>query len=59
MVRIKREINAEWFKYAKETSPYRLIPADVKMGYGVYTALVEETEDGKFFLIYDRGESCD
>ena len=58
MVRVRYEITKENYDLANETSPYRLIPSDVKMGYGVYTAWVEEV-DGKYYLVYDRGSSCD
>lgn len=57
MTKIKREITKEEFEQGKN-DPYVLISDADKIGYGAYLAEVVE-EDGKYFLKYDRGDSCD
>ena len=58
MVDIKRQITEAEYNKAKKETPYSLISDNIKMGYGVYGASVYE-EDGKYYLEYSRGDSCD
>ena len=58
MIDVNREITKEEYDKANEKGPYSLIPESIVMGYGVYGAEVYE-EDGKYFLSYSRGDSCD
>lgn len=57
MIHVSYEISKEEFEKGKK-NPYDLIGIDIKMGYGCYRAEVTEV-DGKYYLSYDRGESCD
>ena len=58
MIPVKREITKEEYELSKTKGPYFLIPDYIKWGYGAYGAITKE-EDGKYFLMYDRGETCD
>lgn len=60
MTDVEREISKEEFERAKEAKegPYCLISDSVKMGYGAYCAKVFE-KDGKYYLTYSCGSSCD
>ena len=60
MIDVEREISKEDFEKAKESKEgaYCLISDDVKMGYGAYCAKVFE-KDGKYWLTYSKGDSCD
>lgn len=58
MVDVSREITKEEYEQAKAENPYSIIPDWVCMGYGAYGAEVSE-ENGKYFLRYKRGDSCD
>jgi len=58
MIEVKREISKEEYDKAQEQSPYVLIDESIQIGYGAYCAVVYET-DGKYYLRYDRGSSCD
>lgn len=58
MTNVNREITKQEYDKAKEDSPYSLIPEAIVMGYGVYGAEVYEN-DGKYYLSYSRGDSCD
>lgn len=57
MVHVNYEITKEEYEKGK-INPYELIGMDIRLGYGVYSATVTEV-DGKYYLSYDRGESCD
>lgn len=58
MVDIEREITKENYEKAKAEGPESIISMDILMGYGCYGAKVFE-KDGKFYLQYTRGNSCD
>lgn len=58
MVSVKREITEEEYKKALEEGPRSIVSESVIMGYGCYGATVSE-HDGKFYLSYERGDSCD
>ena len=58
MVSVKREITEEEYKKALEEGPRSIVSESVIQGYGCYGATVSE-HDGKFYLSYERGESCD
>ena len=58
MVDVNYEISKEDYEKAKKEGPYSLIGDDIKMGYGAYGAQVHEI-DGKYYLTYSRGSSCD
>ena len=57
MNHVTYEITKEEYEIAKE-NPYKIISDNIKMGYGCYGAEVTEV-DGKYYLSYDRGNSCD
>ena len=59
MVRMSYEISKEDYEKAKKDGAISLIkdPALIN-GYGVYGAEVSEIE-GKYYLHFDRGDSCD
>lgn len=52
------EISKEEYDQAQEGSAYDLIPNSIQMGYGAYCATVFE-ENGKYYLTYESGSSCD
>ena len=58
MVDVNREITKEQYDKAQADSPYVLIDDSIKMGYGAYGATAYE-KDGKYYLYYRRGDSCD
>jgi hypothetical protein len=58
MVAVKEEITKEEYEKAKEKGAYSLFDECMLMGYGVYGAEVYE-RDGKYWLSYSRGSSCD
>ena len=58
MVDVTYEITKEEFEKAQKEGADVLVGDDVKMGYGLYGARVKESE-GKYYLSYSRGESCD
>lgn len=58
MVSVSYEITEEEYKKALEDGPLSLVSESVIMGYGCYGASVSE-HDGKYFLSYLRGDSCD
>lgn len=58
MKSVNHEITEEQYKEAQEHGPLSIIPDAIVMGYGVYGASVSE-HDGKFYLSYERGDSCD
>ena len=53
MVNVKREITKEEYEKAIKESPYRLIPENIIMGYGAYSASVSEV-NGTYYLTYNR-----
>lgn len=55
---IKLEITRRQYEKAMWTSPYRLIPDQIKMGKGAYDAAIS-TYDGKYFLSYGIGDGND
>ena len=57
MIHVCYEISKEEYEKAKD-DPKSIIGDDIKIGYGCYLAKVEEI-NGKYYLSYDRGESCD
>lgn len=58
MVFFEREITEEEFAQVKEDGFGVLIPDSLYMGYGVYNEQIV-IKDGKLFLQYSRGDSCD
>lgn len=58
MVSVSYEITEEEYNKALEEGPRSLISESIIMGYGVYGASVSE-HDGKYYLSYERGSSCD
>ena len=58
MIEVRHEISKEEYDKAQKQGPYSIIPDGIKMGYGAYCAGVYE-EDGKYFIRYDQGSSCD
>lgn len=58
MIEVKRKISKEEYDKAQDQSPYVLIDESIQIGYGAYHAAVYEM-DGKYYLRYDRGSSCD
>jgi hypothetical protein len=58
MVSVKHEITKEEYEKAQAEGVYSIIPDSIAMGYGCYGASVSE-HDGKYYLFYDRGDSCD
>ena len=58
MVSVTYEITEEEYKKAQEEGPRSIVSESVIMGYGCYGAAVSE-HDGKFYLSYERGDSCD
>lgn len=59
MTDVTYEIDKEKYDKAIEEGAYSIINPDIIMGYGVYCAEVTATEDGKYYLHYERGSSCD
>lgn len=57
-VHIKFEITKEQYERAKSGNYDGMISDSEFMGYGVYCIRATE-EDGKYYLSYDRGSSCD
>ena len=57
MVHIEYEISKEDYEKAKD-NPLAIISETVIMGYGCYCPKVYE-DNGKYYLSYDRGDSCD
>ena len=59
MVDVTYQISKEEYEQAKEKGAMSLItdPALIS-GYGVYGARVSEA-DGKYYLSFSRGNSCD
>lgn len=58
MMQVMYEIPKEEYEKALKEGPYSIINDGIKMGYGVYGAKVTEV-NGKYYLAYDRGDSCD
>ena len=58
MVQIAYPISKEDFDKASKEGAESIISAAEQMGYGVYRAKVYEL-NGKYWLTYDRGSSCD
>lgn len=58
MVKVCFEISKDDFEKAKEQGARSLIGESIICGYGVYGAEVKEI-DGKYYLSYERGDSCD
>ncbi len=52
------EISKEEYDKAIKEGPDSIISDSVHMGYGVYSSSVTES-DGKYYLTYERGSSCD
>lgn len=59
MVRVTKEITKEEFEQAKKEGSDTIVPDYVKCGYGLYGSSVDEAEDGKFYLSWVQGSSCD
>ena len=57
MNRVCYEISKEEYERA-DGNPYKIISEDIIMGYGCYCAELTEA-DGKYYLSYDIGSSCD
>lgn len=58
MVECEREITKEEYEQAKKGDFSEIFDMWEVMGYGVYGAHVFE-KDGKYFVSYSRGSSCD
>lgn len=66
MIPGKREISKEVYERAKANGGY-LTASDRKdvfsiaelCGYGIYGATATQDEDGNYYVLYSRGESCD
>lgn len=52
------EISKEEYDKALTEGPESIIGDAVKMGYGLYHSSVSEV-DGKYYLSYTRGNSCE
>ena len=57
-IEITNEIPKEEYDKAMTDGARSLISDAIHMGYGVYSAKVYEV-DGKYYLTYTRGSSCD
>lgn len=58
MVDVTYEISQEKYEKAKAEGPESIISDSILMGYGCYGAKVYEA-NGKYYLTYTRGNSCD
>lgn len=58
MVECEREITKEEYEQAKKGDFSEIFEAWEVMGYGVYAERVFE-RNGKYFVSYSRGSSCD
>ena len=58
MVDVSFEISKDDYDKAQKDGPYSIISEAVICGYGAYGAKVTEVE-GKYYLSYSRGNSCD
>lgn len=58
MIDVNEEISKQEYEKAKEKGVYSLFADYMLLGYGVYGAQTYE-KDGKYFLSYSRGSSCD
>lgn len=58
MVDVTYEIKKEEYDKALEHGADSIIGDAIHMGYGVYGSNVKEV-DGKYYLSYSRGNSCD
>ena len=52
------EISKEDYEKALKEGASSLVSDSIKMGYGLYGSSVSEV-DGKYYLTYERGSSCD
>ena len=60
MVSIKEEITKEEYEKALKEGASSLIDDYWFMSYGVYGSQVYQSEtDGKYYLYWQRGDSCD
>ena len=57
-VKVTYEISKEDYDKAIKEGPDSIISESVHMGYGVYGSSVTEA-DGRYYLTYQRGASCD
>ena len=57
-VRVNYEISKEDYEKALKEGPYSIIGEGIQMGYGAWGARVSQV-DGKYYLSYTRGSSCD
>ena len=58
MKHITTEITKEEYDKAQKEGSDSLVPEYVVCGYGLYGSRVYE-EDGKFYLKWEQGDSCD
>ena len=58
MVSVEREITEEQYKKAQNEGIESILPVEVLCGYGYYGGSLIHT-DGKYFVKYKRGETCD
>lgn len=58
MKQVTYEITKEEYNKALSEGPTSIISDSIVMGYGVYGAAVTEA-NGKYYLSYERGDSCD
>ena len=57
-VTVTYEITKDEYEQALENGADSIIGEAIHMGYGVYSSSVSEM-DGKYYLTYERGNSCD
>lgn len=57
MVHVEYEVTKEVYEKNKD-NPEALVPDWVQMGYGCYGARFVQC-DGKYYMQYSRGDSCD
>lgn len=58
MVRVTYEISKDDYDKAIKEGADEIIGEHIHMSYGVYSSVVYESE-GKYYLSYDRGDSCE
>jgi len=58
MVEVMYEISKEEYDKGQKEGAKSLVSETIQLGYGCYCAKVFE-RDGKYYLRYDRGSSCD
>ena len=63
MVNVEREITKDqydrWSTIDRDTAEMECCGAEVCCGYGLYSFALVEDNNGKYFVQYSRGDSCD